>query len=103
MEKELQIRYPGSIVISIPGSPTFFSKIKNPRIPDKKASDVIFEDLAVAVNNGEPMGESNEFIRLNLSGSSQDFVTFLNRLAGQERYKIQDVLIVPAKKPSEIN
>ncbi len=76
-------RYPGSTVISIPGSPTFFAKMKDSRVPAKKASDVLLEDLNVAVNNGEPMGESNEFIRLNLSGYSGLIVEFLNRLAGK--------------------
>lgn len=95
VQKEILQKYPGSEVISIPGSPTFFAKIKDARIPDKKASSILLEDFNVAVNNGEPMGESDEFIRLNLSGSSRDLTSFLNRLAGQEKYKIEDVLILP--------
>lgn len=95
--KEMGIRFPGSTIISIPGSPTFFAKIKDSRIPNKRASDVILEDFAVSVNSGDPMGETNEFIRLNLSGASQNLVTFLNRLAGQNRYKISDVLIITPK------
>ena len=94
VEKELLFRYPGSTIVSIPGSPTFFAKIKDPRIPGKKASEVIFEQFAVAVNNGTPMGETDEYIRLNLSGSSSELVIFLNRLAGQGQYKIQDVLTI---------
>lgn len=94
IEKEILAKYPGSTVLSIPGSPTFFAKIKDTRIPDKKASDVILEDFDVAVNNGEPMGESNEFIRLNISGYSQILVEFLNRLIGQKKYSLQDVISV---------
>jgi len=92
VEKELLKRYPGSTVISIPGSPTLFSKIKDRRIPKQRAADVILEDLHVAVNNGEPMGESNEYVRLNLSGYSSLIVHLLNRLAGEEKYTVQDVL-----------
>lgn len=103
VEKEILLRYPGSTVISIPGSPTFFSKIKDPRIPNKKASDVIMDDVATAVNHGEPMGENNEFIRLNLSGSSSNLVTFLNRLAGQKKYGIQDVLFISIEKAFKKN
>lgn len=94
VNKELLRRYPGSEVISIPGSPTFFAKLKDPRIPSKRASDVILDDLAVSVNNGEPMGENNEFIRFNLSGASETLVIFLNRLAGENRYTIPDVLSI---------
>lgn len=97
VEKEVLNRYPGTIVTSIPGSPTFFAKIKDPRIPKKRAADIFFEDLEVTVNNGEPMGESNEYIRLNLSGYSQLLVEFLNRLAGQNKYKNQDVFF-PSKQ-----
>lgn len=100
VERELLSNYPGSIVVSIPGSPTFFAKIKDSRIPDKRASDVLFDDFGVSVNNGEPMGETNAFIRLNLSGYSQILVEFLNRLAEQNKYKIQDVLSVSTQKCS---
>ena len=93
VEKEILHRFPGSTILSIPGSPTFFAKLKDSRIPAKKASDVILEDFSVAVNNGEPMGETNDFIRLNLSGSSQTLVTFLNRLAGKEQYTVEDVFM----------
>lgn len=99
VEKELLQKYPGSTVLSIPGSPTFFAKITDARIPNEAASVVILKDLDIALNNGDTMGESNEFIRLNLSGASQDLVTFLNRMVGQERYSIQDVMLIsiPAK------
>ena len=96
VEKEFLERYPGSSVLSLAGSPTFFAKVKDPRIPSKRASDVILEDLDVFVNDGEPMGETHDFIRLNLSGYSQIIVEFLNRLAGKNKYKVQDVLISSA-------
>lgn len=98
LEKELLKHYPDSTVISIPGSPTFFAKIKDPRIPNKTASDVIFEDWNAVVNQGEPMGETNEFIRLNLSGYSQGLVEFLNRLANQQQYKVDDVFFASAQE-----
>ncbi|NGX32936.1 MAG: hypothetical protein K1060chlam4_00993, partial [Candidatus Anoxychlamydiales bacterium] len=98
VKKELLRRYPGSIVTSIPGSPTLFAEISDRRIPNERASDVIFDDLRVAVNNGEPMGETNEFVRLNLSGYSSLIARFLNRLAGEEKYTAQDVLTLSTHK-----
>ncbi len=98
--RELLSKYPGSQVISIPGSPTFFAKIKDPRIPDKAASDVMREDLGVDVTSGELMGETNEFMRLNLLGYSQVLVEFLNRLADQNKYTVRNVLLTSAKKCS---
>lgn len=92
IEKELLRRYPGSTVVSIPSSPTFFAKIKDGRIPNKQAWEVLLEDFDVVVNNGQPMGETNEFIRLNLSGYSQGLIEFLNRLAGEKTYKKEDLL-----------
>ncbi len=94
VEKEMLKRYPGSTVVSIPGSPTFFAKIKDARIPEKRAADVILEDLDVSVNNGKPMGETDEFIRLNLLGYSELLVEFLNRLSGQNTYTLKDVITV---------
>ena len=94
VEKELLNRYPGSAVISIPGSPTFFAKIKDSRIPNMQAWEVLSKDLDVVVNSGKPMGETNEFIRLNLSGYSQGLVEFLNRLVGEKKYKVQDVVFI---------
>lgn len=94
VEKELMQKYPGSTVLSIPGSPTFFAKIQDTRIQGFAASELILKDLDIALNNGDAMGESSEFIRLNLSGASDDFVIFLNRLAGHERYTIKDVMMI---------
>ncbi len=94
VEKELLNRYPGSDVVSIPGSPALFAKIKDPRIPEKRAADVILEDLDVSVNNGKPMGETDEFVRINLSGYSQFVEEFLNRLVRHNKYTLKDVLSV---------
>lgn len=96
VEKEFIRRYPGSTILSIPGSPTFFAKVRDKRIPDKRASDVIFEDLKVSVNSGDTMGETNEFIRLNLCGYSQQLVEFLNRLSGQGKYTNKEVFFSSA-------
>ncbi len=97
VEQELLNRYPGSTILSIPGSPTFFAKLKDGRISNKRASDVILEDIAFSVNNGEPMGESNEFIRINLSGYSPLLAEFLNRLANQHKYSTSDLLLTTAQ------
>jgi len=94
LEKEFLNRYPDSLILSIPGSPTFFAKVHDKRISTKKASDILLEDLNVSVNSGETMGESNEFIRLNLCGYSQQLTEFLNRLVGQEKkYTEHDVFV----------
>ncbi|MEX1013271.1 MAG: aminotransferase class I/II-fold pyridoxal phosphate-dependent enzyme [Waddliaceae bacterium] len=94
LEKEFLKRYPGSDVTSIPGSPTFFAKMNDSRIPQKNASDVIFEDLNIRVNVGEPMGETSAYIRLNLSGYSALLVETLNRLAGENKYSSKEVLFL---------
>lgn len=91
VQDEFLKKYPGSTILSIPGSPTFFAKVHDKRIPGKKASDVLLEDLKISVNGGETMGETNEFIRLNLCGNSKPLVELLNRFAGQEKYTKQDV------------
>jgi hypothetical protein len=93
MEKEILKRYPGSTVLSIPSSPTFFAKIKDVRIPEKRACDVLLEDFDITVNNGTPMGETNEYIRMNISGYSSLLVDLLNRLAGEDKYKVNDVFV----------
>lgn len=100
VEKEFLKHYPDSLVLSIPSSPTFFVKVKDDRIPMKKASDVLLEDFNISVNSGDSMGETSEFIRLNLCGQSKLLAEFLNRLAGAEKYTAKDVLITDAKKAS---
>lgn len=91
LEREFLKRYPGSTILSIPGSPTFFARVQDKRISDKRASDLLLEDLNVSVNSGESMGENDAFIRLNLCGHSQPLAELLNRLAQQEKYTEQDV------------
>lgn len=97
VEHEFMRRYPGSSVISIPGSPTFFAKVSDARLAEKSAADVLRDDLSVVMNAGEAMGESNEFIRLNLSGYSEVLVEFLNRLHGAHKYTVNDILLTSMK------
>lgn len=102
VEKEFLKRYPGSLVLSIPGSPTFFAKVQDSRIPSKTAADVLLEDLAVSVNTGTPMGEDDTFVRLNLSGYSDILVEFLNRLARKDAYTVADVLFSSVQECSDL-
>jgi aspartate/methionine/tyrosine aminotransferase len=98
VEKEFLKHYPGSLILSIPTSPTFFVKLQDKRIPNKKASEVLLEDFNISVNSGDTMGETSAFIRLNLCGQSQLLADFLNRLAGTKKYTVKDVLISSATK-----
>lgn len=102
VEKEFLKRYPGSYVLSRPGSPTFFAQLYDPRIPIKMASDILREDFDVVLNNGEAMGESNAFIRLNISGYSEVLVEFLNRLAGEKKYKVADLFTASVTTCSKV-
>lgn len=97
VETEFLKRYPGSYVLSVPGSPTFFAQVYDPRIPVKMASNILRDDFDVVLNNGEPMGESNAFIRLNISGYSEVLAEFLNRLAGESKYSAADLLTTSVK------
>lgn len=90
--------YPGSAIISIPGSPTFFAKLKDNRLSNKKASDILLEDFNISVNGGETMGETSQFIRLNLCGQSEQLVELLNRFAGQNKYTKESVIILNSLK-----
>jgi aspartate/methionine/tyrosine aminotransferase len=90
VEQEFLRRYPGSTILSIPGSPTFFAKVHDQRIPSKRASDVLLEDLHISVNSGDTMGESDEFIRLNLCGDSVSLTELLNRLSKEKKYTNKD-------------
>src|SRR4029079_4473292 len=72
------------------------------RIPNKKAWEVLLEDWGVVVNSGKTMGETDEFIRMNLSGYSYHLVDFLNRLAGENKYKIKDVLLTSSTCPQSV-
>lgn len=84
VEKGFMKRYPGSEIWSIPGSPTFFAKMHDSRMPAKRASDIMLEDLNVSVNSGDTMGETTEFIRLNLCGHSDVFADFMKRLTKEK-------------------
>jgi hypothetical protein len=97
MASKLVQRYPGSTIVSIPGSPTMFAKIVDPRIslPTVTAADVIFADTQTRVTNGAPFGEDNTFVRINLMSFSPDLVVFLNRLVEQPgKVTRRDVLVV---------
>lgn len=91
IEKELLKKYPGSSVTSIAGSPTLFAELKDPRIPNTTAADIILADTSTSINIGTITGESASFIRLNLSGYTEELVLFANRLAGEEKYNRKDL------------
>ncbi|AYV83440.1 MAG: LL-diaminopimelate aminotransferase [Hyperionvirus sp.] len=85
---ELLARYPGSTVVTEPGSPTFFIKIEDKRLPPMTGQQIIFLDTLTDVNAGSIYGEDdpdNAYVRLNLCGTSTDLVEFLNRLACQTK------------------
>lgn len=103
LANEFLQRYPGSQILSIPGSPTFFAKVHDKRVPEEPASTILLRDLNISVNSGDTMGENAEYIRLNLCGSSEPFAELLNRLARHKKYSKQDVFlpsIVSVKKVS---
>lgn len=96
VKAELLKRYPGTEVTSIPGSPTLFAKLHSPDAKNTPAADILFKNLNVAVDNGNAMGATDDFIRLNLCGYSGDLAEFLNRLAQVNQYKAEDLLISSA-------
>ncbi|STX50435.1 Allinase [Legionella busanensis] len=93
VKSELLKRYPGTEVVSIPGSPTLFAKLHNSNNTPMTGEDIIFNDLNVAVDNGNTMGASDSFIRINLCGYSGDLAEFLNRLANAKKYQANDLLV----------
>jgi aspartate/methionine/tyrosine aminotransferase len=95
VKTELLKRYPGTEVTSIEGSPTLFAKLHTDgkKIP---AEDIIFKDLNVAVDNGNTMGATDDFIRINLCGYSGDLAEFLNRLAKTKKYNAAELLVSSA-------
>ncbi len=93
VKSELLRRYPGTEVTSIPGSPTLFAKLHSSDSTPMTGEDIIFKDLNVAVDNGNTMGASNSFIRINLCGYSGDLAEFLNRLANTKKYQADDLLV----------
>lgn len=93
IKKELLNKYPGSDVTSIAGSPTLFAQLKDPRIPKISAAEVILEDTQTSINPGTYMGEDSSYIRLNLSGYTEELVLFANKLAGSNKYRRDDMFI----------
>lgn len=96
VKEELLKRYPGTEVISIPGSPTFFAKLHSPDTKTMTGEEIILRDLNAAVDNGNAMGASEDFVRINLCGYSGDMAEFLNRLAQEKKYKADDLLLTSA-------
>lgn len=96
VKEELLKRYPGTEVMSIEGSPTFFAKLNNPDTQKMAAATVLLKDINVAVDNGNSMGENDNFIRINLCGYSGDLAEFLNRLANSKKYNAKDLLVSSA-------
>lgn len=96
VKAELLKHYPGTEVTSIPGSPTLFAKLNSPLLSNMSGKEVMLNDLNVAVDNGNTMGASNEFIRINLCGASGDLAEFLNRLANAKKYNREDLLVSTA-------
>jgi len=64
-------------------------------------SSILLEDFNISVNGGETMGETSQFIRLNLCGQSQQLVELLNRLAGQKKYEKESVFILKSHQKGE--
>lgn len=90
LNKEILRRYPGSINISVSGSPALFIHLSDPRIPKTSASAIIFEDTRSSVSGGTAFGENAEFFRVSLTGYSGELAEFANRLAGFKKYRADD-------------
>ncbi|WP_419420788.1 aminotransferase class I/II-fold pyridoxal phosphate-dependent enzyme [Legionella sp. D16C41] len=90
---EMLKRFPGTEVVSIEGSPTFFAKLNTPEAQQIAAKDILLKTLNVSVDNGNTMGATDNFIRINLCGYSGDLAEFLNRLAGSNKYKADELLV----------
>lgn len=96
VKTEILKRYPGTEVISIPGSPTFFARLNSPNITKMTGAQILLKDLNVAVDNGNAMGATDAFIRINLCGYSGDLAEFLNRLAQTKKYNANELLVSSA-------
>ena len=57
------------------------------------AVDVLLSDTGTAGISGVAAGESASFIRLNLTGPSDELAEFLNRLSGTKKYKPSQLLV----------
>lgn len=93
LKTELLKRFPGTEVTSIDGSPTLFARLKSPDMGTMSAEAFLFKTLNVAVDNGQSMGMTDNFIRINVCGNSGDLAEFLNRLANNKKYSPSDLLI----------
>lgn len=93
LQTEILKRYPGTEVSSIEGSPTFFARLNSPDTKQMAAKDILLKTFNVSVDNGNSMGATNDFVRINLCGYSGDLAEFLNRLAGDKKYKAEDLLL----------
>lgn len=98
---EIQKRYPGSVVTSSKGSLTLFVKIQSPKLSQIKAHELFARDFNVVLDEGKKMGATDEFVRINLCGYSEDLAEFLNRLAGYKKYKASDLLITSTQTCSK--
>ncbi|MGQ3887948.1 aminotransferase class I/II-fold pyridoxal phosphate-dependent enzyme [Legionella sp. CNM-1927-20] len=96
VKAELLKRYPGTEVTSIAGSPTLFARLHTPDDIKMTGEDILFKDLNVAVDNGNTMGATDNFVRINLCGYSGDLAEFLNRLANSKKYQANDLLVSSA-------
>lgn len=96
VKTELLKRYPGTEVKSITGSPTFFAKLNSPDTKTMPAAKVLLKDLNIAVDNGDTMGATDDYVRINLCGYSGDLAEFLNRLANAKKYNANAMLISTA-------
>lgn len=96
VQAEILKRYPGSNVVSVEGSPTLFVKINSEETKKMPAEQMIFKTFNVAVDNGNSMGATDDFVRINLCGYSGDLAEFLNRLSGENKYKAEDLIVSTA-------
>ena len=93
LSKEILLRYPGSTIVSIAGSPALFVHLFDSRLPAKSARAIIFDDLESSVSGGAPFGATDEYFRVSLTGYSAELAEFTNRLAGSKKYCADDFLI----------
>lgn len=93
LTKEIIKRYPGSKIVSVPGSPALFVHLSDPRLSKVSAREIIFDDLRSSVSGGVPFGATDEFFRVNLTGYSAELAEFTNRVVGFEKYGPNDFLI----------
>jgi len=102
LSKALRNRYPGSKIVSVPGSPTLFVKIKDPRIPEKKASEILLADTQVETADGSLYGANDEYVRINIMAFSQDLAIFANRLLQTDKYTKFDMLLSQRSPPQPV-